>query len=132
MITLVKRFIEAESTRNWELHLNTLQQILLYFHATGHFLYATCAQLYFYRICLILKMLWMFLNTIHLRMKVFSLPSVAINFGRDLEWHGKHLQRYLFNIWAACWYTNFPNIKRHQRYWKVKIIFRCIRPISRF
>ena len=46
MTTLVKRFIEAERIDNWELHLNTLQQMLPYFHASGHSLYAKSAHLY--------------------------------------------------------------------------------------
>lgn len=46
MITLVKQFIEAERMGNWQLHLDTIQKMLPYFHATGHFLYAKSAHLY--------------------------------------------------------------------------------------
>lgn len=46
MVTLVKHFIEAERMGNWQLHLNTVQRMLPYFHASGHFLYAKCAHLY--------------------------------------------------------------------------------------
>lgn len=46
MVTLVKHFIEAERSGNWELHLDTIQKMLPYFHASGHFLYAKSAHLY--------------------------------------------------------------------------------------
>ncbi|CAH1155651.1 unnamed protein product [Phaedon cochleariae] len=46
MVTLVKQFIQAERTGNWDLHLKTIQRMLPYFHASGHFLYAKSAQLY--------------------------------------------------------------------------------------
>lgn len=40
MMTLVKQFIVAVRMSNWNLHLNTIQKILPYFHASGHFLYS--------------------------------------------------------------------------------------------
>lgn len=46
MVTLVKLFIEAERTANWNLHLQVVYQMLPYFHASGHFLYAKCCHLY--------------------------------------------------------------------------------------
>lgn len=46
MITLVKQFIEAERMGNWQLHLDTIQKMLPYCHASGHFFYANSAQLY--------------------------------------------------------------------------------------
>lgn len=46
MVTLVKNFLEAERCGIWELHLDTIQKMLPYFHATGHFLYAKSAHLY--------------------------------------------------------------------------------------
>lgn len=46
MVTLIKQFIQAERTGNWDLHLKTVQRMLPYFHASGHFLYAKAAQLY--------------------------------------------------------------------------------------
>ncbi|KYM97251.1 hypothetical protein ALC62_12065 [Cyphomyrmex costatus] len=46
MVTLVKHFVEAERSGNWTLHLDTIQQMLPYFHASGHFLYAKSAHLY--------------------------------------------------------------------------------------
>ncbi|CAH2005907.1 unnamed protein product [Acanthoscelides obtectus] len=46
MVTLVKLFIEAERTGNWNLHLQVVYQMLPYFHASGHFLYARCCHLY--------------------------------------------------------------------------------------
>lgn len=46
MVTLVKQFIQAERMGNWDLHLNTVQLMLPFFHAAGHFFYAKCAHLY--------------------------------------------------------------------------------------
>lgn len=46
MVTLVKHFIEAERSGNWDLHLDTIQRMLPFFHASGHFLYAKSAHLY--------------------------------------------------------------------------------------
>lgn len=46
MVTLVKLFIEAERSASWNLHLQVVYQMLPYFHASGHFLYAKCCHLY--------------------------------------------------------------------------------------
>ncbi|KAK2578572.1 hypothetical protein KPH14_012006, partial [Odynerus spinipes] len=46
MVTLLKHFIEAERSGNWELHLDIMQRMLPFFHASGHFLYAKSAHLY--------------------------------------------------------------------------------------
>ncbi|KAG5867406.1 hypothetical protein JTB14_014971 [Gonioctena quinquepunctata] len=46
MVTLVKHFIEAERSGNWDLHLSTVSKMIPFFHAIGHFNYACCSQLY--------------------------------------------------------------------------------------
>ncbi|KYN02784.1 hypothetical protein ALC62_06362 [Cyphomyrmex costatus] len=46
MVTLVKQFVEAERMGNWELHLATIQKMLPFFHASGHFNYAKSSHLY--------------------------------------------------------------------------------------
>ncbi|CAG9820707.1 unnamed protein product [Phaedon cochleariae] len=46
MVTLLKQFIEAERTGNWTLHLETIQKMLPFFHASGHFFYAKSCHLY--------------------------------------------------------------------------------------
>ncbi|GBM36409.1 hypothetical protein AVEN_234798-1 [Araneus ventricosus] len=46
MTTLIKQFIEAERSGNWDLHITTIQQMLPFFRAAGHFFYAKCAHLY--------------------------------------------------------------------------------------
>lgn len=46
MITLVKQFIAAERSGQWQLHLQCVQRMLPYFHASGHFLYAKSAHMY--------------------------------------------------------------------------------------
>ncbi|KYN08445.1 hypothetical protein ALC62_00577 [Cyphomyrmex costatus] len=46
MVTLLKQFIEAERSGNWALHLKTIQKMLPFFHASGHYLYAKSAHLY--------------------------------------------------------------------------------------
>ena len=45
MIDLLRAFIRAEQTANWELHLQVVAQMLPYFAASGHNLYAKCAYL---------------------------------------------------------------------------------------
>ncbi|XP_031335335.1 uncharacterized protein LOC116165167 isoform X2 [Photinus pyralis] len=46
MVTLILTFIDAERTGNWTLHLETIHDMLPYFHSSGHFLYAKCCHLY--------------------------------------------------------------------------------------
>lgn len=46
MVTLVKMFILAERMGKWDLHLEIVWCMLPYFHASGHFAYAKCSQLY--------------------------------------------------------------------------------------
>lgn len=46
MISIVRDFIRAECSGNWELHLTCVQRMIPYFHANGHFLYAKSAHLY--------------------------------------------------------------------------------------
>lgn len=37
---------KAERLDNWKLHLQTVKEMLLMFHASGHFAYAKCAKIY--------------------------------------------------------------------------------------
>lgn len=46
MVKLLKQFIKAERTGNWNLHLASLRQMLPYFAASGHNLYAKSVHLY--------------------------------------------------------------------------------------
>lgn len=46
MVTLVRHFIEAERTGNWELHLNTIKLMLPYFVASGHYHYGKACYIY--------------------------------------------------------------------------------------
>ncbi|KAL7294973.1 hypothetical protein TKK_0011684 [Trichogramma kaykai] len=46
MVQLVKNFIEAERTGDYEKHLKCVRNMLPYFHASGHNLYAKSAHLY--------------------------------------------------------------------------------------
>lgn len=46
LVHIVKRFIEAERCGNWELHLRCVRDMIPYFHASGHYLYAKSSQLY--------------------------------------------------------------------------------------
>lgn len=46
LTTLMKQFIHAERSGNWELHLSCIKKMLPYFHASGHFLYAKSAHIY--------------------------------------------------------------------------------------
>ena len=46
MVDILKRFIKAERTANWPLHLHVLAEMLPYLAASGHNLYVKCARLY--------------------------------------------------------------------------------------
>lgn len=46
-INVVKLFIYAERTSDWEMHLSALSKMLNVFAGTGHFNYSKCARLYF-------------------------------------------------------------------------------------
>ena len=46
MVTLVKKFVQAERSGDWQLHLQTIKGMLPYFHASGHYLYAKSCHLY--------------------------------------------------------------------------------------
>ena len=43
---ILRKFIKAECTGNWELHLQAIYDMLPFFTATGHNLYAKSAYLY--------------------------------------------------------------------------------------
>ena len=46
MVTLMKKFIDSERRGDWDGHLACVQQMIPFFHASGHFQYAKCAHLY--------------------------------------------------------------------------------------
>ncbi|KAK3747021.1 hypothetical protein QZH41_001488 [Actinostola sp. cb2023] len=46
MVDILHRFIKAERTGNWELHLQTVYEMLPYFAASGHNQYAKSAYIY--------------------------------------------------------------------------------------
>ncbi|ELT88628.1 hypothetical protein CAPTEDRAFT_216340 [Capitella teleta] len=45
-VSLIKLFIYAERTGDWVLHLNSIRQMIPYFHAAGHLAYAKSARIY--------------------------------------------------------------------------------------
>ena len=45
-VSILQRFIKAERMANWKLHLQTVQDMLPYFAASGHSLYAKYAYVY--------------------------------------------------------------------------------------
>jgi hypothetical protein len=45
-VSLIKLFIYAERTGDWALHLNSIRQMISYFHAAGHLAYAKSARIY--------------------------------------------------------------------------------------
>lgn len=47
MCTLMKNFIRAERTGDWNLHLHSVREMIPYFHAAGHLHYAKSAHLYY-------------------------------------------------------------------------------------
>ncbi|GBO46400.1 hypothetical protein AVEN_115503-1 [Araneus ventricosus] len=46
MVSLMKKFITAERCDDWNGHLLCAQQMIPFFHASGHFQYAKCTHLY--------------------------------------------------------------------------------------
>lgn len=46
MVYLVKEYIHAERSGDWDAHLNCVKRMIPYFHASGHFPYAKSSQLY--------------------------------------------------------------------------------------
>ena len=44
--TIMRLFVRAERTGDWELHLHSVKAMLPYLHAAGHLSYAKSAQLY--------------------------------------------------------------------------------------
>lgn len=46
MVELIKNFIQAERTANRELHLQSLYEMLPFYHSSGHHNYAKRVQLY--------------------------------------------------------------------------------------
>lgn len=46
MIDILSKFIRAERTGNWELHLQSMQAMLPYMAASGHNSYTKCGMLY--------------------------------------------------------------------------------------
>ncbi|CAK1588860.1 unnamed protein product [Parnassius mnemosyne] len=46
MVTLMKKYINFERCGDWDGHLACVQQIIPFFHASGHFQYAKCAHIY--------------------------------------------------------------------------------------
>lgn len=46
MVDILRKFIKAERTNNWALHLEALSEMLPYLAASGHNLYAKSARLY--------------------------------------------------------------------------------------
>ena len=46
MVSILQRFIKAERMANWKLHIQTVQDMLPYFAASGHSLYAKSAYVY--------------------------------------------------------------------------------------
>lgn len=46
MVCLIKKFIEAERSGNWRLHLDTIKQMLPIFVASGHYNYAKSLRIY--------------------------------------------------------------------------------------
>ena len=45
-VNILRRFIKAERTCDWTLHLQTVQEMLPYLAASGHNLYAKSASIY--------------------------------------------------------------------------------------
>ena len=82
-IGIVKRYIKAERTGNWKLHLSTVKDMLNLFAATGHLHYAKSARFYLQQMCE--------LETSH--------PDVYHVFSNS----GFHAVRRNDRIWSGLW-----------------------------
>ena len=51
MLDIRRQFVKAERTGNWQLHLKSTYEILPYFAASGHNLYATSTYIYLQSMC---------------------------------------------------------------------------------
>ena len=51
MLDILRQFIKAERTGNWQLHLNSTYEMLPYFATSGHTLYAKSAYIYLQSMC---------------------------------------------------------------------------------
>ena len=51
MVQILCKFIKAERTGNWSLHLSALQEMLPYLAASGHNLYTKSAYVYIKKMC---------------------------------------------------------------------------------
>ena len=82
-VNIIKKFIRAERTGNWSLHLQTVSEMLNLFAATGHYHYAKAARLYLQQM--------LQLETTH--------PWVYDKFAN----HGYHTVRRSDRFWAGLW-----------------------------
>ncbi|KAK3108216.1 hypothetical protein FSP39_003394 [Pinctada imbricata] len=82
MVVLLHRFVRAERTGDWLLHLDTVQRMLPYFAASGHNLYLKSAYIY---LSDMLKM-----RTSH--------PDIYASF-----LSGQHVVRRTDRYWAGIW-----------------------------
>ena len=46
MVDIIRKFIKAERTGNWRLHLESVREMLPFFAASGHTLYEKSAHVY--------------------------------------------------------------------------------------
>ncbi len=51
MVDILRKFVRAERTGNWELHLEAISEILPFMAASGHNLYTKSARIYVQRMC---------------------------------------------------------------------------------
>lgn len=82
-VDILKLFIRAERTGNWELHLVALSKMINLFAATGHINYAKSARLHLQ-------------NMLELET---NYPWVSTNFAK----HGYHTVRRSDRYWAGLW-----------------------------
>ena len=82
-IDIVKLFIRAERTGDWNLHLISVGKMLNLFAATGHNNYAKCARLYL--------------------QQMMDLPSSHPWLYEKFAYHGYHTVRRSERFWAGLW-----------------------------
>ena len=84
MVELLRKFINAERTGNWQLHLQTLQTMIPYMAAVGHNMHAKSAYLYLVNILKVTTRkpgpLWLFHEKLSCDQKEWKV------LGRFIKW----------------------------------------------
>ena len=82
-VGIIKQYIQAERTGDWNLHLATVSKMLNLFAATGHLHYTKSARMYL--------------------QQMLHLPTTNPTLYREFIEHGYHTIRRSDRYWAGLW-----------------------------